>query len=79
MKKRNKFLVWLKSNRTLKELDHFYKDIVCQLSKEERKVYCENLIGRLQEDLKVATTKVELNKIKKYIDATKKELKVLKK
>ncbi|PQJ78995.1 hypothetical protein [Polaribacter porphyrae] len=78
MKKRNKFLAWLKPNETLVELDSFYRETVSQFSNEERKVYCKNLLGRLQEDFRLAT-KAELNEIKKYLKATKRELKFLNK
>jgi hypothetical protein len=58
-------------------LDPFYKVTVSELSKEARRQYCINLIGRLDHDLRQSNCQDEIREIRQYILAAKAELKKL--
>lgn len=58
-------------------LDDFYKQTASQLSKEVRKQYCENLIGRLEHDLKIAKDPNMIKHFKRHVRAAKRELELI--
>lgn len=61
--------------RTLMDIDAFYRNIVSELSYNDKINYCESLVFRTQEDLKKCKCKLRKIKLKQLLKVSTFELK----
>ncbi len=67
-----------KNSTLLIKRDTLYKNVISKLSVSNRITYCESLLYRTEKDLSFSTCSITKKRLKKLVEATKIEVKNLK-
>lgn len=71
-------MIFKRNKKTLSDIDEVYKNMISDLSKNQRIEYCERYIERINYELKISKTTDENKRLKSFLDIAYNEIKNLK-